>query len=294
PSRVTRTARRAASALREAHSSKTGRNAARSRGVTARPLDGRDVAAASSPGVPGVRLSGDCDSGPIYHCVTAGILFLTVDVYVCANASRNSETAGDGASVSRFALGRPVTDAPRRRGDPEHQRHDAAVVDAWLVPPDNPRQRVADKRRQAMRLSALFKEFCQYLQVEKEAAPRSITTYGWCFGDFEDFARKHMGGAVLISHFTPELCRDYQYELSARGLATSTIRLRLATLGSFGKWAVRRERLAKNPLDFLTRPQRKERVPRVPRWTTIGRIVEQAADRRERAILALLAYGGLR
>ncbi len=145
-----------------------------------------------------------------------------------------------------------------------------------------------------MRLSALFEEFGQFQRVEKEAALRSIETYRWCFGDFDEFARNKVGGTVLISHFTAELCRAYQYDLNARGLATSTIRLRLATLGSFGKWAVRRERLEKNPLDFLTRPQRKERVPRVPRWATIERIVEQATDRRERTILALMAYGGLR
>jgi integrase/recombinase XerC len=145
-----------------------------------------------------------------------------------------------------------------------------------------------------MRLSALFGEFSQYLRVEKEAAPRSIETYRWCFGDFEQFARNEVGGTVLISHFTAELCRAYQYDLSRRGLSTSTIRLRLATLGSFGKWAVRRERLDKNPLDLLTRPQRKARLPRVPRWTTIEQIIGQAADRREKAILALMAYGGLR
>ena len=39
-----------------------------------------------------------------------------------------------------------------------------------------------------MRLSALFEEFCQFLRVEKEATPRSIGTYRWCFGDFEKFA----------------------------------------------------------------------------------------------------------
>jgi len=39
-----------------------------------------------------------------------------------------------------------------------------------------------------MRLSALFEEFCQYLRVEKEASPRSVETYRWCFGDFVAFA----------------------------------------------------------------------------------------------------------
>jgi site-specific recombinase XerD len=167
-------------------------------------------------------------------------------------------------------------------------------IDAWLVRPDNPPQRVADRRRQAMRLSALFEEFCQFLRVEKEAAQRTIATYRWCFGDFDQFARNEVGGTVLVSHFTAELCRAYQYDLSRRELSTSTIRLRLATLGSFGKWAVRRERLEKNPLDCLTRPQRKARVPRVPRWATIEQIIEEAAGRREKAILGLMAYGGLR
>ena len=43
----------------------------------------------------------------------------------------------------------------------------SSPVDAWLSPPDNPPQRVADKRRQPMRLSALFDEFLTFLRVEK-------------------------------------------------------------------------------------------------------------------------------
>jgi integrase/recombinase XerC len=145
-----------------------------------------------------------------------------------------------------------------------------------------------------MRLSALFEGFVQFLRVEKGAAHRSISTYQWCFGDFLQFARGNVEGTVTISHFTAELCRAYQYDLSARGLAISTIRLRLAALGSFGKWAVRRERLDKNPLDLLTRPQRKERLPHVPRWATVEKMIAQSSDKREQAILALMAYGGLR
>lgn len=39
------------------------------------------------------------------------------------------------------------------------QSEDSSALDAWVVPPDNAIQRVADKRRQPMRLSALFEEF---------------------------------------------------------------------------------------------------------------------------------------
>ncbi len=145
-----------------------------------------------------------------------------------------------------------------------------------------------------MRLSALFEEFCHYLRVEKEATPRTVQTYRWCFGDFQAFATKQVGGTVLITHFTTEICRAYQYDLAARGLLTNSIRVRLATLGSFGRWAVRREKLQRNPLDGLTRPRRKARLPRVPRWDVVERLLRECERPRDRALLALMCYGGLR
>jgi site-specific recombinase XerD len=99
-----------------------------------------------------------------------------------------------------------------------------------------------------VRLSALFEEFCQYLAVEKEATARSIATYRWCFGDFAEYARQDVGGTVVVQHFTVDRCRGYQYSLAARQLQPNTIRVRLATLASFAKWAVRRERIDKNPV----------------------------------------------
>jgi integrase/recombinase XerC len=145
-----------------------------------------------------------------------------------------------------------------------------------------------------MRLSALFDEFLTFLRVEKEAAPRSLETYRWCFGDFLAFAMQDVGGTVLVTHFTADRCRNYQYSLAGRGLQANSIRVRLATLGSFGKWALRREKLDKNPLDLLTRPRRKARLPRVPKWGTIQQLLAQSSDLRERALVALMAFGGLR
>src|SRR5581483_9121171 len=69
-----------------------------------------------------------------------------------------------------------------------------------------------------------------------------------------------------------------------------------ATLASSARWAGRRGRLAANPLDQITRPSRRKRLPRVvPRWTTVEVLL---ADRRhslrDRVLLALMSYGGLR
>src|SRR5215467_4029301 len=167
------------------------------------------------------------------------------------------------------------------------------ALDAWLVPPDTPPQRVADKRRQPMRLSALFEEFCYFLRVEKGATPATIATYRWCFGDFQASLMKRTGGTVLLSDFTEETCRSYQYDLANRELKTGTIRLRVATLGSFGKWMVRRDKVVRNPVERLTRPRRKTRVPAVPAWPAVRALLDRCTLR-ERAMLALMAFGGLR
>jgi site-specific recombinase XerD len=89
-----------------------------------------------------------------------------------------------------------------------------------------------------MRLSAWIEEFLLSLRVERGATPRTVETYRWCLRDFEVFAGKQNGGTVLITHFTEETCRAYQYDLAARGLQPNSIRVRLATLGSLGRWAL--------------------------------------------------------
>ncbi len=69
---------------------------------------------------------------------------------------------------------------------------------------------------------------------------------------------------------------------------SAVIRVRLATLGSLGKWAVRRDKIARNPVDVLTRPRRKARLPRVPRWETVESVLEQCTDVREKTLVALM------
>ena len=144
-----------------------------------------------------------------------------------------------------------------------------------------------------MRLSALFDEFSHFLRVEEGATPTTIATYRWCFGDFLAFVMKQVGGTALLTHFTEDTCRSYQYDLANRELKTGTIRLRVATLGSFGKWMVRRDKVVRNPVDRLTRPRRKARVPAVPAWPAVEALLG-SCTLRERAMLALMAFGGLR
>jgi site-specific recombinase XerD len=170
------------------------------------------------------------------------------------------------------------------------------AIDAWLVPPHNPprQKRAADRRSRAMRLSALFEEFTQYLKVERGASHRSIDTYRRYFGYFQNFAKDQVGGSVLIAHFTSELCRSYQYFMAAKELQSGSIRVRLAVLGSFGKWAVKHSRLEKNPMEVITLPAKRTRIPGVPKWEAVEQFLARCSRRRDKAMLALMVYGGLR
>lgn len=146
-----------------------------------------------------------------------------------------------------------------------------------------------------MRLSALFEEFCEYLRVEKGAAATTIIVYRRGFRDFLESARLEVHTPMLLlSHFTVELCRAYQYTLDRRGCRPNTICSRLSMLSSFGGWLCRRGRLQKNPVDPLVRPRRRARIPRVPQWSVVEKLTSNGLDLRTRAIIALLAFGGLR
>jgi site-specific recombinase XerD len=117
----------------------------------------------------------------------------------------------------------------------------------WLVPPEPRQKPTAVRRTNIAHLSTLFEGFIAFMSVEKEARPKTITTYRYCFLDFQRFAQAQTKTPLLVSHFSTEMVRAYQYHLNERGLSPTTSRTRLSVLAAFGKWAVRNDRLTKNP-----------------------------------------------
>jgi site-specific recombinase XerD len=168
-------------------------------------------------------------------------------------------------------------------------------LDIWLTAPDSGTRRVA-VRRKAVRLSTLAAEWFGFLEVERRASKKTLTVYKWCFKDFQDYTirKTEKAGGVNVPDFTTELCRGYQYDMAERKLAVNTVRLRLAVLASFGRWAVRRDRLLKNPMDMIIRPRKRNGQPKVPKWAAVEDFLDKCSRYRDKAILALLAYGGLR
>jgi site-specific recombinase XerD len=82
--------------------------------------------------------------------------------------------------------------------------------------------------------------------------------------------------------------------MAARRWSINTVRRRLVELNRFAGWLVERRYLQRSPMIGISVPRRERRLPRVIDWSQVEQIVAGERKPRDRAILALLAYGGLR
>jgi site-specific recombinase XerD len=148
-----------------------------------------------------------------------------------------------------------------------------------------------------MTLSSLHCEFLRHCEVEKRLAPQTITAYR---SDFAQFLGYLLDGRPGPAHrdglraFTTAGLRDYQRHMATHQWRTNTLRRRLVELGCFGAWLVDRGYLKRNPVRALTVPKRERHLPRVLEWHQAEAAVAAELHPRDHAILALLAFAGLR
>jgi site-specific recombinase XerC len=167
------------------------------------------------------------------------------------------------------------------------------MSDHWLIPPRT-RSRAVPRPGGPPHLATLFEGFTAFLVVERQHRPGTLATYRWYFADFLRFAEGNPRTPVVISRFTADLIRAYQYHLAERGLCGATIRLRLATLASVAWWAVQNGKLLANPVASLVRPPTRVTLPTTLRRDAVQELLDRCRTRPDRAIVAVLAYGGLR
>jgi site-specific recombinase XerD len=160
-----------------------------------------------------------------------------------------------------------------------------------------------------MTLAALHARFLQHCAVEKRLRPMTIKSYRSDFGLFLVFLRRRRrrssalsppgrgqgeGPAPGLRSFTTAVIRDYQQYMATRRWSTNTVRRRLVELNRFAGWLVERRYLQRSPMIGVSVPRRERRLPRVLDWSQVEAIVAGERKPRDRAILALLGYGGLR
>jgi site-specific recombinase XerD len=152
--------------------------------------------------------------------------------------------------------------------------------------------------REAMTLTGLHQKFLRYCEVERQLAQQTIVGYRSDFAQFMESMRQHgrfgLARQDTLATFSVEAVRDYQYDMVARGWSRATCRRRIIQLNRFGKWLVKRGHLKANPLDDIEIPRREKTLPKVLAWAVAEQAVIGESRVRNRAMLAVLVYSGLR
>jgi integrase/recombinase XerC len=148
----------------------------------------------------------------------------------------------------------------------------------------------------------LLERYIEYLEIERNASPRTSIAYRHALNQFKLFA----GTQSSWRNCTAQQFRAFLLECMKKGMARSYVRLQFAALRSFYKYLVERGELTENPLiavqlpktaknlpvvlsvdqvdELLTAPKKMERENQAPAWACV----------RDAAIMELFYSSGLR
>ena len=104
----------------------------------------------------------------------------------------------------------------------------------------------------------LVEEFLRYLEVERNASPRTLRIYRDALRNFREESKAPDWRQCTAQHF-----RDYLFELMKRKQARSYIRLQFSSLRSFYRYLLARNRLTKDPVREVQLPKMEKRLPLV-------------------------------
>jgi integrase/recombinase XerC len=148
----------------------------------------------------------------------------------------------------------------------------------------------------------LLESYLEYLEVERNASPRTIIAYRHALAKFKTFA----GDNISWSECTAHQFRGFLLDCMKENMARSYVRLTFAALRSFYKYLVEREGFRNNPLREVQLPKMEKKLPIVlsvsqvdELLTTPGRVERQGqaqtwAAARDAAMMELFYSSGLR
>jgi len=184
--------------------------------------------------------------------------------------------------------------------------------------------------------SVIIQDFLNYLQFEKRFSPHTAKCYGVDLIQFGDFLTSHSEGSThngdmhgstdmlgsgdsntataiatavethtkvdidqLLVSADVNSIRGYMSVLNDKQYSKATIARKLATLRSFYKFMVKRNRISSNPVVGIRTPKQEKRLPKFLEYEDIKRLLETPpADSwlgaRDRAIMETLYSTGMR
>lgn len=144
-------------------------------------------------------------------------------------------------------------------------------------------------------------EFLRFLEVERNASPRTLIAYRQALGDFR--ARPGFGS---WRDCKADDFRDHLFELMKKGQARSYVRLQFSAFRTFYRFLVERKHLRRDPVRELQLPKAEKKLPLTLTRQQVEELLstplrikkERAAPRwmpiRDAAILELFYSSGLR
>jgi tyrosine recombinase XerC len=148
----------------------------------------------------------------------------------------------------------------------------------------------------------LLERFVAYLEIERNASPRTVIAYRSAIERFKQFA----GPTVSWQTATATHFRAFLLECMKKSMARSYVRLTFAALRSFYRFLVEREGLTDNPLKVVQLPKAEKKLPVVLSVSQIDQLLTEPeklarknqapawAAARDAAILELFYSSGLR
>lgn len=139
----------------------------------------------------------------------------------------------------------------------------------------------------------LFKEFLDYLRVEKNYSPHTLLNYSHDLKEFYEFL-----GKSSVKSADASLLRRFLVALSEKNLSKKTIARRVASLRTFFRYLSREGHIDKNPMGVLKTPRVEKKLPIVLDENEIDKLLESPEDdvsgRRDKAIMETLYSSGMR
>ncbi|MEO5718392.1 MAG: site-specific tyrosine recombinase/integron integrase [Chthoniobacterales bacterium] len=147
----------------------------------------------------------------------------------------------------------------------------------------------------------LAEEFLGFLEVERNASPRTLQIYRNALRDFQA-----QDGVPGWRQCTAQHFRDYLFDLMKRKQARSYIRLQFSALRSFYRFLVARNRLTANPVREIQLPKAEKKLPLVLTQTQMAELLAAPLQvkklksapiwmpQRDAAIMELFYSSGLR
>jgi integrase/recombinase XerC len=148
----------------------------------------------------------------------------------------------------------------------------------------------------------LLERYFEYLDVERNASPRTVIAYRHALDKFKNFG----GGNISWTTCTAQQFRAFLLDCMKKDMARSYVRLTFAALRSFYKYLVEREGFRDNPLREIQLPKMEKKLPMVLSVSQIdelltvpNKVVRQAqapawAAARDAAMMELFYSSGLR